>query len=210
MDEREQRFVIKFLWLQEQKNKAILTHLRDTLRGLAVALPTVKLWLRRFREGDTSCEDRSRAGRPLTILGEVLSKTFSKHPFASPENIASHFDLRVSTVMGLLARELGLRIFTRRWVPYSLWERQKDEQATQSRLLLDLVQCYQTANFNAIATGDESWFRYVDPARTMNARSRSDVTSCVGNGIDTSKVLITIFSWNAILSSEGSTKGPDI
>jgi hypothetical protein len=89
MDEREQRFIIKFLRLQEQGSKAIHYHLGGTLGHLAVSLPAVKRWLRRFKEGDTSCEDRNRAGRPLTIMGDILSKFLSKYPFASAKNIAS-------------------------------------------------------------------------------------------------------------------------
>jgi hypothetical protein len=42
-------------------------------------------------------------------------------------------------------RQLGLRKFTRRWVPYSLPEAQKKERVTQSRLLLDLLGQHQTA-----------------------------------------------------------------
>jgi transposase len=140
MDEREQRFVIKSLWLQEQGSKAIHAHLRGTLGDLAMSLPGVKRWLRRFREGDTSCEDRNRAGEPLTNLRDVLSKFFSKYSCASAKNITSHFDISVSTVTDLLARELGLRKFTRRWTPHSLSERQKNERMTQSRLLLDVLQ----------------------------------------------------------------------
>jgi hypothetical protein len=74
-----------------------------------------------------------------------------------------------------------------------LLERQKNEWGAQSRLLLDLLQCHQTADFNAFAAGDESWFQYVHPARTMYARSWSDATSCVRSGIGTSKVMITMF-----------------
>jgi hypothetical protein len=77
MDEREQNLVVKFLWQQEQGSEAIHTHLWRTFGDLAVSLPTVKRWLPRFREGDISCEDRNRAGRSLTILGEVLSKFLS-------------------------------------------------------------------------------------------------------------------------------------
>jgi hypothetical protein len=61
-------------------------------------------------------------------------------------------------VKNLLARELGLREFTRKWVPHARSERQKNEWVTQSKLLLDLLQSHQTADFNAIAIGDESWF----------------------------------------------------
>jgi hypothetical protein len=42
MDERKQRFVIKFLWLQEQGSKEMHAHLRGTLGDLAVSLPTLK------------------------------------------------------------------------------------------------------------------------------------------------------------------------
>jgi hypothetical protein len=61
MDERDQRFVIKFLWLQEQGSKVIHAHLRGTLGDLAVSLPTAKQWLHRSREGDTSCEYPSQS-----------------------------------------------------------------------------------------------------------------------------------------------------
>jgi hypothetical protein len=114
MDEREQHFVIKCLWLQEQGSKVIHTHLRGAVRDLAVSLPTVKRWLRCFREGETSCEDRNRAGRPFTILMDVSSKFLSEYPFASAKNIRSPFDISVLIVKDLLARELGLRKSTRR------------------------------------------------------------------------------------------------
>jgi hypothetical protein len=53
-------------------------------------------------EGDASCKDR--AGRALTILEKGLSKFFSKYLFASAKNIASHFDISVSTMKDLLTR----------------------------------------------------------------------------------------------------------
>jgi hypothetical protein len=123
----------------------------------------VKRWLLRFREGDRSCEDRTRARRSVTILGDFFSKFLSEHPFVPAKNIASQVDINVSRVKDLLARELELRHFPRRWVPHSLWEGQKNKQVTQSRLLLDLLKRNQMADFNAIATGDELWFRYMYP-----------------------------------------------
>jgi hypothetical protein len=105
-----------------------------------------------------------------------LSKFLSKYSFAAAKNIASHFDINVSTIKDFLARQLGLRKFARRWVLHSLLERPKNERVTQSRLFLDLLQRHQAADFHAIATGDESWFRYVYPAHIMYARSRSEVT----------------------------------
>jgi hypothetical protein len=82
---------------------------------------------------------------------------------------------------------------------YSLSERQRIERATQSRLLLNLLQCHQKADFDAIATGDESWFRCVSPARIMSAGSRSDGISCVRSGLGTSVVMIAIFTGTPLL-----------
>jgi transposase len=210
MDEWGQRFVVKFFWLQEQGSKIIHAPLRGTLGNLAVSLPTVKQWLRRFREGDSSCKDRNRPGRPPAILRDVLSKLLSKYLFPSAKNIASHFDISVSTVKDLLAHDLGLRKFTRRWVLRSRSERWKREWVTQTTLLLDLLQRRQTADFNAIATGDESWFTSMYPARTMYTLSRSIITSCFSSGVGTLKVIIIILYRNTALSSEGCTKGAEI
>jgi hypothetical protein len=117
--------------------------------------------------------------RPLTILGDVVSKFLLKCPFDTANIIAKHFDISVSTVKDLLIRELGLRRFTRRWVPHSPSAAQKRERGTQSRLLLDLLRQHQAPDFKAVATGDESWFCYVYSALTIFARSRNQVTPCV-------------------------------
>jgi hypothetical protein len=92
-------------------------------------------------------------------------------------------------------------------VPRSQSQRQKNERITRSRLLLDLLQRHQTADFNAIATGDESWFQYVYPSRAMYARSRSDVISCVRRAIGTPKVMMTIFTGTHFLVLEALPKG---
>jgi hypothetical protein len=66
----------------------IHAHLPGTLDATAVLFLTVKRWVHRFREGDTSCEDKPRLGRPLTILGVVLSEFLWKYPFDSAKIIA--------------------------------------------------------------------------------------------------------------------------
>jgi hypothetical protein len=112
MDEREQRVVIEFLWLQEYETKETHAHLRGTLGATTVSLPAGTRWARRFGEGETSCEDKSRLCRPLTILGDVFSKFFLKYPFASAKMIVTHFNISGSTVEDLHVRELELRTFT--------------------------------------------------------------------------------------------------
>jgi hypothetical protein len=124
MDEREERFIIKFLWLQEQGSKAIHAHLR--------ALSEISLCL--FLPCNGGCVASGKAIHPAKTKQSqkipynsraILSKLLSEYPFASAKNIASHFNISGSTVKDLLARELGLRKFTWRRVSHSLSECQK-------------------------------------------------------------------------------------
>jgi transposase len=114
MDEREQYMVIEFLWRQEHGTKVIHTHWRGTLGAATESLPTVRRWMHRFREGDTSCEDKSRLDEPIIILEDFLSNFILKYSFVSAKIIAKHFDISGSTVKDLLIPEMGLRKFTQR------------------------------------------------------------------------------------------------
>jgi hypothetical protein len=156
MDEPESRVVITLLWPHKHGLQVIHAHFWGTLGAPAVPLPTVKRSACRFRAGDTSCEDEPKLGRPLIILGDVLSKFLLKHLFASVKIIAKHFDLSGLTMKNLLIGEIWIRKFTRRWVRHSLSGTQKRERATQSKLLLDLLHQGQEAAFKAIVTGNES------------------------------------------------------
>jgi hypothetical protein len=74
-------------------------------------------------------------------------------------------------------------------------------------LLLDLLQRHQTGDFNAIATADEPWFRYVYLTGVMYDRSWSDVTPCVRSGIGTSKVMIIVLTATPLLVLEARLNG---
>jgi hypothetical protein len=193
MDEREWRIVIKFLWLQEQGSRTIHAHFHDTLGDLAVSLPTVKRWLHRFREGNTFSKHRNRPRRSLTFLGDVLSKFLSKFLFGSAKNIASQFCISLLTLKDLFVHEFGLRNFTRKRAQLAIGGPEKD-RVTQPRWLLDLLRRHQIVDFTEIATGDESWFRYLFPARMKYDRTRTALIPCVRTGIGASNVMITFFS----------------
>jgi hypothetical protein len=81
MDQREERIVIKFLGREEQGSKAIQARFRGILGDLAESFSIVKRWPRRFVQGDTSCKDPNRPGRPLTVLADVSSELLLKYPF---------------------------------------------------------------------------------------------------------------------------------
>jgi hypothetical protein len=78
----------------------------------------IKIWFQKFRNGDLSCKDSPRSGRHLLTLWPQLEAFMQKYPFASARVIAQHFITTVLTIKDILQRELGMRRFSRRWVPH--------------------------------------------------------------------------------------------
>jgi transposase len=158
--EFEQRFIVKYFHVKGCGNRRITAELESTFQGSTLSRTIVKRWLRKFKSGDLSCPDENRPARPLTILGPVLKKFLDKHPFASAKVLSRHFDISPPTVKEILHRELGLRKYSPRWVPYEPSEGQKKCRVNQLEMLLDMLQLYAEHNFEGITTGDESWFLY--------------------------------------------------
>jgi hypothetical protein len=72
MEKEEQRFVMKFLWLKGWGAKKIHEELMTTLGDDSYGVSQLKISLHKFRDGDLSCKDSPRSGRPLLILGPQL------------------------------------------------------------------------------------------------------------------------------------------
>jgi transposase len=105
--------------------KKIHEELITTLGDDAYHLWQIKTWLQRFKNGDLSCKDHSRPGRPVLTLGSQLQAFLLKYPFPSARVIARHFCTTAPTIKDILHRELGMAKFSRRWVLHFLSEAQK-------------------------------------------------------------------------------------
>jgi hypothetical protein len=114
MEKEEQRFVMKFLWLKGWNAKRTHEELMSTFGDDSYGVSQNKIWLQKFRNGDLSCKDSPRSGRPLLILGPQLEAFMQKYPFASARVIAQHFLTAVPTIKDILQRELGTRKLSRR------------------------------------------------------------------------------------------------
>jgi hypothetical protein len=107
-----------------------------------------------------------------------------KFPFASARRIAMHFNVSHSKVKNILSRELGLRKFSRRWVPHLQKKLRID---TSAELLALLDQCSEL-HFDGIATDDESWVDYLIESDSMFARRREEVILRLRPGISMKKL----------------------
>jgi hypothetical protein len=139
MEKSEQRFVVKFLFLKGLGSKAIHTELTAVLGSTVYSLPQIKIWHVRFATGDLSCEDYLKPGRSPHVLGKALSDFFEHSPFASAGVIAEHFGQSKHIIKEILERELGLRRFSRKWVPHSLSDLQKADRKQMAINLLAIL-----------------------------------------------------------------------
>jgi transposase len=140
MEKEEQRFVMKFLWLKGWGTKRIDEELMSTLGGDSYGVSQIKIWLQKFRNGDLSCKDSPRSGRPLLTLGPQLEAFMQKYPFASARVITQHFFTTVPMINEIIQRELGMKKFSRRWVPHFLSPIQKGAHVEASKTILRVLQ----------------------------------------------------------------------
>jgi hypothetical protein len=120
MNEVEQRFVVKYFFIKRWDNKTITAELQITFHDSAMSNSTVKRCIRKFQNGDLSCDDDSSPARPMSIFGPVRQTFLDRYPFSTARVISRHFCIFPSTVKEIGRRELGLKKFTGRWVLHLL------------------------------------------------------------------------------------------
>jgi hypothetical protein len=159
----------------------------STLGDDSYRVSQIKIWLQKFRNDDLSCKDSPRSGQPLLTLGPQLEVFVQKHLFARARVIAQHFLTIVPTIKNIRQRELGMRKFSRRWIPHYPSPVQKVARVEASKTILPVLQDAESNDFEGIATNDESWFRYCYPSSTMFARAPSEVIPRTRQTIDAKK-----------------------
>jgi hypothetical protein len=97
------------------------------------------------------------------------------------------------TVSRILRDNLGLRQYTRQWVPHYLIKAQKVWCVLLSRSLQESLRLHHDTEFKSLTTEDESWLSYGYQDASVYALSREEVPLMVRNTIGTSKVTNTVF-----------------
>jgi hypothetical protein len=105
------------LWLNisSSRDEAIKKSLPNYKPLLAVSLSPTRL----SRDGSESSK------MAISHVTSILHKFLERYPFSSARAIWRHFRSSPPTVKEILGRELGLKKFSRRWVPHVLSEDQK-------------------------------------------------------------------------------------
>jgi hypothetical protein len=88
-------------------------------------------------------------------LGPQFEVFLQKYPFPSANAIAKYFLVTIPTVREILQKELGMKKFSRRWVPHSLSSVPKVATVEASKEILKILQESETNYFDEIATDNE-------------------------------------------------------
>jgi hypothetical protein len=98
--------MIKFLWMKGLGARRIHTKLSRVLGDDCDSPAAIDHWLARFREGDRSCVNHSRSGRPVIDISECLRAFLDKFPFARANVIPKHFRIALETIVEILQHDL--------------------------------------------------------------------------------------------------------
>jgi hypothetical protein len=154
----EQGALVYFFTLNALKARAIHTELEWVYGPESLALPTVKKWLRPFRQGRTNLFDDPRFGKPSTNdLGKQSALCLKKG-----RSVRARCFLTTSG----LERRLAFRSFMTYWfgeISSSLGaachvDQPKSKRVSYSKLLLTALMEQKAGVFQRIITGDEPWF----------------------------------------------------
>jgi histone-lysine N-methyltransferase SETMAR len=81
-----------------------------------------------------------------------------------------------------------------RLVPHNLSDEQRSDRLKQSRELLEVLQNAKWLRWRFILTGDELWFFYVKEHQKLWPAPDSDPPEVARHRVNTSKVMVTLFS----------------
>jgi hypothetical protein len=150
--------MINFLFMDGRKHNAIHTELGRVLKGHAVSVDVYKYWCQKFKAGDFVMDDRMRPGRPPIELSGAIMSLLSDEPFLSARVLAVRLSSTHQTIKGVLASDLGMRKFARRWIRDDLSEANRRERVLKANLFLEELGADEGNEFANTMTGDKGWF----------------------------------------------------
>jgi hypothetical protein len=104
MEQEEQRFLIKYLWMENWGPEKITKNSRSHSELIHTAGPKSK-----YGPRSLSRKDSPHARRRLLTLGPQLAAFRQKYPFVSARVPVQHSLTGVPTIKEILQRELGLK-----------------------------------------------------------------------------------------------------
>ncbi|PNF27773.1 hypothetical protein B7P43_G09179 [Cryptotermes secundus] len=120
----------------------------------------VRSWVRQFKEGRTSCDNKPKQSQPCTSWSDNMFKRVEKvvleDRLLSVENIASKVGISVGSVHTILHEDLRMRKVSSRSVPRMLADDHKAARMAICQALLTRDEGLKGTLFSSIVTMDET------------------------------------------------------
>ena len=128
--------IIRFFHLSGTKPIQIHQQLSETCNDGVMGVKNVRSWVRQFKEGRTSCENKPKEPRPRTSRSEDMIARVEDRRL-TVKQIAAIAGISVGSVDTILHDDLKMREVSARWVPRMLTDENKAFHASQC-----VRQCY--------------------------------------------------------------------
>jgi HTH domain in Mos1 transposase len=166
-------------------SKALICHclLYDFLSGCsaaesercinqALSSATCRRWFQKFREGDHSCEDKPRSGRPSVVDEDELCRHIEQNPGASARDLARAICTSHPTIM-LALKKLGTVYKIGCWLPHQLDDSLRTRRVEACRILWSKSKDFSW--LDQVITMDETYVTFSNPpSRGQMGRQRGE------------------------------------
>jgi hypothetical protein len=136
------------------------------------SLSSMKRWIRQFKDGDLSCEDKDRSARPSWTSRRGFNGTWRSFPSRPSRNWWGIALPRWLQFAESSERTRNSQKFSRRWLSHDLTHSQTGKVSEE---LLHVLRNGESARLWHVATGDESWSSYRYQSAHCYAKSRMEV-----------------------------------
>lgn len=123
-----------------------------------------KKWFQRFRNGDSSIEDKSRTGRPIEVSRGAVLEAINNDPTLTTRILSADFGCSHMAISKIL-HAAGFKVRHGKWVPHDLTISQKMKRFDAAK---ELLHRHQNQPFlHRLVTCDEKWI-LLDNRRCSN------------------------------------------
>jgi histone-lysine N-methyltransferase SETMAR len=117
-------------------------------------------WFQKFREGDYSCEDKPRSGRPSVVDEDELCRHIEQNPRASARDLARAFGTSHPTIL-LALKRLGKVYKIGRWLPHQLDDSLRTRRVEACQILWSKSKDFSW--LDRVITMDETYVTFSNP-----------------------------------------------